>query len=80
MMMLAAIEWDKIAQLLWVGPLAALAVTVAFGVLLTGSVRMSDARRAGTSVVAAAYGVLAALGGVAFLAVVVYGLHIIIKK
>ena len=78
--MLARIEWDKVAELLWVGPLATLAVTIAFALLMTGTVRMNDARRAGQSVAAAAYGALAAASGLGFLAVVLYGLHIIIDK
>jgi hypothetical protein len=78
--MLATIEWDKIAQLLWVGPLATFAVTVAFALLMTGSIRMNDARRMGQSMTAAAYGALAVAGGLSVMAVVAYGLHIIIDK
>jgi uncharacterized membrane protein len=77
---LAAIEWDKIGQLLWVAPVAGLAVAVSFALLIAGLARADDCRRAGSGAAAAAYTALAALGGLAFVGVFVFGLDIIINK
>ena len=78
--MLATIEWDKIGELLWVAPLAALAVSVTFSLMIMGSARATDARRAGSGTTAMLYSVVALLSGVAFAAVVVYGVAIIVNK
>jgi uncharacterized membrane protein len=80
--MLAVIEWDKIGELLWVAPLAGLAVAVTYSFMIVGWARASEARRAdgrGTRV-AAAYSVLGVVSTLCFLAVVVFGVTVIINK
>jgi cation transporter-like permease len=77
----AAIDWDAIAQLLWVAPIAGLAVAITYSLMIVGFARSSEARRDGSGgATAMAYSVLALLSTAAFLAVVVYGVVIIVKK
>jgi TRAP-type mannitol/chloroaromatic compound transport system permease small subunit len=78
--MLAAIEWDKIGELLYVAPLAGIAVAITYALMIVGWARASEARRDGAGGVAVAYSVLGTVATLAFLAVVVYGVTIIIKK
>jgi TRAP-type mannitol/chloroaromatic compound transport system permease small subunit len=77
---LATIEWDKIGELLYVAPLAGLAVAITYALMIVGWARASEARRDGAGGVAVAYSVLGTVATLAFLAVVVYGVTIIIKK
>jgi uncharacterized membrane protein len=78
--MLAAIEWDKIGQLLWVAPLAGLAVAISYSLMIVGYARADEARRDGAGGTAMAYSVLAVLSTAAFLAVVAFALVVIIAK
>ncbi|HWI72520.1 MAG TPA: hypothetical protein VNT55_11225 [Baekduia sp.] len=81
--MLATIEWNKIGELLWVAPLAGLAVAITYSLMIVGWARASEARRGeGTrgGGAALAYTALGAVATVAFLAVVVFGVLVIVKK
>ena len=80
--MLAVIEWDKIGELLWVAPLAGLAVAVTYSFMIVGWARASEARREGGrgAGVAAAYSVLGVVSTLCFLAVVVFGVTVIVNK
>ena len=78
--MLGVIEWNKIGELLWVAPVAGLAVAVTFSLLITGAARAEEARREGAGSSALAYSVLALVAGLAFCAVVIYGVEVIVKK
>ena len=78
--MLATIEWDKIGELLWAAPLAALAVSLTFSLVIMGSARATDAQRAGAGTSAMLYSVVALLSGLAFTAVVVLGVAVIVNK
>jgi len=66
--MLAEIQWDMIGELLWAAPLAALAVSITFSLMI-----MSSAR-------AMLYSVVALVSGLAFTAVVVFGVGVIVNK
>ncbi|HEV7752088.1 MAG TPA: hypothetical protein VGO71_11125 [Baekduia sp.] len=77
---LAVIEWDKIGQLLWAAPLAALTVSVTFSLIIMGTSRADEARRAGAATPALLYSLVALLAGLAFVAVVVYGVAVIVNK
>lgn len=80
-MPLAEIEWDKIGELLWVAPIAGLAVAITYALMIVGFARATEARRDGSGGIAAmAYSLLALVSTVAFFAVVVYGVVIIVKK
>ena len=79
-MRLAAIDTDALLQLAWVAPLATLAVSVTFSIVIHGVARSNDSRRAGKAGAATAYGVLAAVAAVAFAAAVIFGVLIITSK
>ena len=86
----AVIEWDKIGQLLWVAPLAGLAIAITYALMIVGWSRADEARRAsdggggsgggGGGLAAMAYSLLGLVSTVAFLAVVVYGVVVIVEK
>jgi hypothetical protein len=77
----AAIEWDKIGELLWAAPLAGLAVAITYALMIVGFARADDTRRdGGGAATAMAYTVLGVLSTLAFFAVVAYGVIIIVKK
>lgn len=78
--MLATIEWDKIGELLYVAPLAGLAVSLSYALMIVGWARAGDARRSGSGGTALAYSALGTLATLVFLGVVVFGVTIIIKK
>jgi hypothetical protein len=76
------IDWDAIGQLLWVAPIAGIAVSITYALMIVGYARADEARRpdgagAGTAM---AYTLLALASTAAFLAVVVFGVVIIVKK
>jgi hypothetical protein len=79
-MMLAAIEWNKVGELLWAAPLAALVLSLAFAFVVLGTARADDARRHGATATAALYGALAIVCAGAFFVLVGYGIHIITNK
>jgi hypothetical protein len=79
---IAAIEWDKIGQLLWVAPVAGLAIAITYSFMIVGYARADEARRPDGrgAATAFAYTLLALVSTAAFLAVVAYGVIIIVKK
>ena len=78
--MLAEIDWDTIGELLWAAPLAALAVSITFSLMIMGSARATDAQRAGAARTAMLYSVVALVSGLAFAAVVVLGVAVVVNK
>jgi hypothetical protein len=77
----ATIEWGKIGQLLWVAPLAGMAVAISYALMIVGFSRADEARHDGGGGVAAmAYTALALLSTAAFFGVVVFGVVVIVKK
>ena len=80
--MIAAIEWDKIGQLLWAAPLAGLAVSITYSLMIVGYARADEAppQRRRQRDARMAYTLLALLSTAAFFAVVAYGVIIIVKK
>ena len=78
--MLAAVDTKALLQLVWVAPLAALTVALTFSLVIHGAARSSDARRAGRSAAATAYGALAVLAALAFAAAVLFGVLVITSK
>lgn len=78
--MIATIEWDKIGQLLWAAPLAGLAVAITYSLMIVGYARADEGRRNGGGAATMAYTLLALVSTAAFLAVVAYGVIVIVKK
>ena len=79
-MPLAAIDWDKLLELVWAAAAAGIAIAIVFATLIVGATRASDERRAGRGGAAAAYTALAALAALGFTAGVVFGILVIVSK
>jgi len=77
---IATINTDALLELMWAAPLAVLAVTVSWGLVILGVTRAADARRDGRVALAGAYVAVAAAGAALFAAAVVSGLLIMISK
>ena len=78
--MTAAIDAGQLAQVVWVSFLAGIGITTAYSFVVLGSARSAEARRAGRSAVALAYGTLAVLMFCLFAAGVAYGVHVMLSK
>jgi hypothetical protein len=78
--MIAAIDTEALLELMWAAPLAVLTVTVSYGLVVIGATRATEASREGRAVAAGAYGAVAIAGAALFLAAVVFGLIIMIRK
>ena len=79
-MIVGKIDWGTIAELLWAAPLAGIAVSLSFAILMVGVTRAGEARRAGASGLSTLYSGMAVLAALAFAAVVAYGIEIITTK
>jgi hypothetical protein len=77
--MLAAVKAADILEVVWVSLLAGVFVTAAFSVVVLGSARSAEARRTGQGS-AFLWGGMAVVAFLAFAAVVVYGVHIMLAK
>jgi hypothetical protein len=77
---LATIEWAKIGELLYVAPLAGIAVSISYALMIVGWARAGEARQGGAGGGALAYSALGAVATLAFLGVVVFGITVIIHK
>jgi hypothetical protein len=75
-----ATDLAALLELVWAAPLAALAVTIAWGLVIWGSTRAADARRDGRTVVATLHVGVAAIGAALFTAAVVFGLVVMTSK
>ena len=68
----------ELLQLIWVAPLAVVVVSTTFSLVLLGTTRAGEQRRAGRSGSASAYGLLALLASAAFAAIVIFGIGVIV--
>ena len=78
--MTAAIDTRALFELVWAAPLAVLAVTISWGLVVNGVTRASEARRDGRVALAGAYAAVAVAGGALFAAAVAFGLVIMLRK
>jgi hypothetical protein len=78
--LLAAIELSQLVRVVWVSLLAGIGVTVLFSVVVLGSAKSTECRRAGRDGAATAYAGLAFAAFAAFAAVVVLGVQIMLSK
>ena len=78
--MIAEIDTDALLELVWAAPLAVLAVTVSWGLVINGVTRSAEARREGRAGAAGAYAVVAIVGAALFTTAVVLGLIIMLSK
>ena len=79
-MSLAAVDIGALVKMLYSAVAAGLSVAVIFSIVILGSVRSIDMRRAGRGTAAAAYAALATVGVVLVAGVVVYGLILVAHK
>ncbi len=75
-----ATDTAALLELVWAAPLAAVAVTVAWGLVVWGSTRAADARRDGRSGLATLHLAVAAAGATLFVAALVFGLVVMTSK
>ena len=81
MSMLATIvDGHALLQLVWVGAVAGVGVTAAFGFALLGVTRAADLGRHGRSGEALVYGAMGALALAVVLGAVVYGIVVMTQK
>ena len=78
--MIAAIDIDALLELVWAAPLAVLTVTIAWGLVIRGTTAALEAGREGRTVPATLHALVAIVGGLLFLAAVVFGLLIMLSK
>ena len=79
-MLLAAIDGGQLLQVVWVSIAASIAVTLLFSLVVLFGSRSADHQRSGRSGHAVAHGTVAVLFMVAFVALVVYGVHVMLTK
>ncbi len=80
MSVVAAIEWDKLVQVIWVSLLAGVGVTAVFSVVIFGGARAHEARRDGNGGTATLYTALTVAAFLIFLGGVVFGVTVILNK
>jgi hypothetical protein len=80
MLHFAAIEGKTLLQVVYVSMLAGVGVTVLFSSVILAGARSADARRHGNRNQALLYSALAALCFIAFMAVVIIGVRIMLSK
>jgi hypothetical protein len=78
--LVAAIKVSELLQVVWVSAAAGVAVTVLFSFVVLGSARSAEARRSGREGAATAYAGGALVAFLAFAAVVVLGVNIMLQK
>jgi heme A synthase len=77
---LAAVKAGDILEVIWVSLVAAVIVSTAFSLVVLGSARSAEARRSGHARAGVLYGVLATVAMLGFLALVAFGLHVMLSK
>jgi len=78
--MTIAADTAALLELVWAAPLAALIVTISWGLVVWGSTRAADARRDGRSGQATLHLGVAVIGAAMFTALVVFGLAVMTSK
>ena len=79
-MPLAVVKAGDILEVIWVSLVAAVIVSAAFSLVVLGSARSAEARRSGDARAALLYGGLATVAMLGFLALVAFGLQIMLSK
>lgn len=78
--MIASVDVDALLELVWAAPLAVLAVTVAWGLVIRGATGTAEARRDGRALPAALSALVGLAGAALFVAALAYGLLIMLSK
>ncbi len=77
---MAAVDFHALGQVIWVSLVAGVGVTVLFSVVVYGADKAGDARRGGLDGQAAAYGALAVVAMLVFLAAVALAVTVMLNK
>ena len=78
--MIGMVDSHALLELVWAAPLAALTVTVAWGLVIHGSARAVEAQRDGRTVFAILHATTAIAGAALFTAAVIFGLIVMTSK
>jgi uncharacterized membrane protein YhaH (DUF805 family) len=78
--MIAAIDLGQLGEVVWVSVLAGVGITTAYALVVLGSARSLQARRAGDTGAAVRHATLAILMLCLFAAAVAVGVHIMLSK
>jgi uncharacterized membrane protein YhaH (DUF805 family) len=78
--LLGVVELGQIVEVIWVSILAGVGISTIFSLLVLGTGRSAEARRAHHTGAALGYGLLAVLSLIAFAGVVVLGVQIMLSK
>jgi heme A synthase len=77
---LAVVKAGDILEVIWVSIVAGVLVSAAFSFVVLGSARSAEARRSGDARAALLFGGLAAVAMLGFLALVAFGLQVMLAK
>jgi hypothetical protein len=78
--MLGVVELGQIVEVIWVSLLAGVGITVAYSLVVLGTGRSAEARRAGNTVAAIGYGALAAVFLLIVLGSFVFAIEVMLSK
>ena len=78
--MIGSVDSAALLELVWAAPLAALVVTISWGMVVYGTARAGEARRDGRTGSAALHFTVAAVGGALFTTAIVLGLIVMTSK
>jgi hypothetical protein len=73
----AIIDWDALLTVVWASVAAGVGVTAAFGFAILGGTRAVELSREGRPGEAALFGVVGAVGGVAVVVAIVFGIVVL---
>jgi hypothetical protein len=76
---IGAVDTSALLELAWVAPLAVLAVSISYSLVVVGATKASDHRREGNATAATAYAVLGVVAALVFAAEVVAGVAVIVS-
>jgi hypothetical protein len=77
---IGAIDASVLLELVWAAPLAVLAVTISWGLVIRGTTLAGDARRDGRTLAAALNALVAIAGCALFMTAIVFGLIVMTTK
>jgi hypothetical protein len=78
--MLATIDWDALLTAVWASAAGGVGVTAAYGFAILGSVRALDLGRSGRTGEAVLYAAVGAIGVIAVLGSIVFGIVVLTNK
>ena len=79
-MILAAVDWGKLVELVWAAVRAGLTTSTLFATFIVGATRATDLRRAGRPAAATALYAMSVVSALACVAGIAFGLTIILSK